>query len=283
MPTSPGRGNGLPATSWAALADLDPRLADAMLDALREAGVAAYAAPSTGTRGAYLEVRLPDRPTDRLYVDTASAARAREVLTAELPRLRAALDEPGEPEPNGVDEDVWAALVASYESTDADPVPRWPVSEDVDDDSTDTNDSGTTDTGTGGDRSGSRADTPGRRTGRLLRPALRQPPSYDSLDLPAGDFPAEPLSRGPAEDPTDHYVPPDPPPLPEGDIVSRLAWIGVVGGPVMLLVAALLRWELSGWLALLPLVAFVAGFVTLVARMRDRPNDEDDPDDGAVV
>jgi hypothetical protein len=39
--------------------------------------------------------------------------------------------------------------------------------------------------------------------------------------------------------------------------------------------------DLEGWVGLLALVAFMAGFVTLVARMKDHR--DSDPDDGAVV
>jgi hypothetical protein len=77
------------------------------------------------------------------------------------------------------------------------------------------------------------------------------------------------------------YVPPDPPPLPRGDLVSRLAWAGVLGGPLFLLVAAIVWQELPKGLLLAALAAFVGGFATLVARM---PGDgPDDRDDGAVV
>ena len=84
----------------------------------------------------------------------------------------------------------------------------------------------------------------------------------------------------PAED---HYVPPEPPPLPKADPITRLAWIAVVSGPLFFLVTALLRIEVTGLAAFLGVSAFVGGFVTLVARMRDRPAQGDDPDDGAVV
>jgi hypothetical protein len=63
------RGNGLTADAYVPLADLTPQLADAMLSALREAGIAAYAAPAPGRTGGYLDVRLPEEPTDRLYAD----------------------------------------------------------------------------------------------------------------------------------------------------------------------------------------------------------------------
>ena len=41
--------------------------------------------------------------------------------------------------------------------------------------------------------------------------------------------------------------------------------------------------DISGWPGLLGLGAFVGGFVTLVARMQDRPPDDLGGDDGAVV
>ena len=77
------------------------------------------------------------------------------------------------------------------------------------------------------------------------------------------------------------YVPPEPPPFPRGDVVSRLAWAGVLGGPLFLLLAAIVWQELPKTLLLLALAAFVGGFVTLVARMPSESPDE--PDDGAVV
>ncbi len=77
-----------------------------------------------------------------------------------------------------------------------------------------------------------------------------------------------------------HFVPPEPPPLPRGDLQSMLAWVGVLGGPAVLLLAALVRGNLPGWLILLALGAFVGGFVVLIAKM---PTDRDDGDDGAIV
>lgn len=261
MPAPSGRGNGLEAASWTPVADLDPRLADAMLDALRDAGIAAYAAPSRGEQGAYLEVRLPSRPSDRLFVDAAATAGAKDVLMTLLPSLRAALDSEARSSSRAtasesVDEQTWAELVAAFEGSaaEAGPVPTWPVLEDVE-------------------------DEPSARGGRVLRPAA--PTSWEDLTADSPAAPAEAL--GPAEDPTDHFTPPEPPPLPEGDTVSRLAWVGVVGGPALLLLALVLGWQLESWQAVGALLAFMAGFITLVARMRDRPADGDGPDDGAVV
>jgi hypothetical protein len=76
------------------------------------------------------------------------------------------------------------------------------------------------------------------------------------------------------------FVPPDPP-MPRSDLIIRLAWAGVIGGPLGLLIAALGWGSVSSLLVMVSAAAFVAGFVVLVARMpTERP---DDPDDGAVV
>jgi hypothetical protein len=55
------------------------------------------------------------------------------------------------------------------------------------------------------------------------------------------------------------------------------------GGPLVLVLATILNISLDGWVGLLAVFAFMAGFVTLVARMKDRPPNDTGPDDGAVV
>ena len=96
---------------------------------------------------------------------------------------------------------------------------------------------------------------------------------------PARTADSERPSRPPA-DPDDHFVPPPPPPLPRGDPVSRLAWAGVLGAPVFLVVAVALGWRLPSWATTL-VISLVAGFITLVTRLRG--HDPHDPDNGAVV
>ncbi|WP_377272022.1 hypothetical protein [Peterkaempfera sp. SMS 1(5)a] len=81
----------------------------------------------------------------------------------------------------------------------------------------------------------------------------------------------------------DHFVPPEPPPLPRTDTTGTFAWIAVIGGPVLLFFSALAWREISGWPAVLGVTAFIGGFVTLVARMKNRDEDDDDPHGGAVV
>ncbi|MFF8829045.1 hypothetical protein [Streptomyces sp. NPDC015131] len=81
-----------------------------------------------------------------------------------------------------------------------------------------------------------------------------------------------------------HFVPPEPPPLPEADATAKFAWLGVVGGPVLMLLAVILRWDMTWWLTTLCVGGFLGGFATLVARMRaGDEEDDDDPGRGAVV
>ncbi len=82
------------------------------------------------------------------------------------------------------------------------------------------------------------------------------------------------------DDEDDGFVPPEPPPLPRGDLVSTVAWVSALGAPLFLLLAALFWRSAPSMLVGAAVVAFIAGFVTLVVRMPDR---SDDGDDGAVV
>lgn len=79
-----------------------------------------------------------------------------------------------------------------------------------------------------------------------------------------------------------HFVPPEPE-LPEADATSKFAWLAVVGGPVLLLLAVLLQWEMTWWLTTLGVGGFLGGFATLVARMSSGEDEDDDPGRGAVV
>ena len=78
----------------------------------------------------------------------------------------------------------------------------------------------------------------------------------------------------------DHFVPDEPPSLRPTDPVSALAWLGALGGPLFLLVAALAWRTAPSVLIGAAVLAFVAGFVTLVVRL---PDAREDTDDGAVV
>lgn len=111
------------------------------------------------------------------------------------------------------------------------------------------------------------------------RPATEETEPVDHRD------PAPPSSRPHplVGDDEEHFTPEPPPPPPALDLVSRLSWIGLFGGPLVLLVAALFGWSPPRALTLLCVLAFVGGMVTLVVRMKDRPPNDGGPDNGAVV
>ncbi|MFE1590036.1 hypothetical protein ACFW6Q_30655 [Streptomyces sp. NPDC058737] len=100
---------------------------------------------------------------------------------------------------------------------------------------------------------------------------------------PRDHTPAEPSDDDFDADDEGHFVPPEPPPLPEADPTTKFAWLGVIGGPVLLLLAVLLGWDMTWWLTTLSIGGFLGGFATLVVRMRTGDEDDDDPGRGAVV
>jgi hypothetical protein len=117
------RDNGLRCGGYVPVADLDPRIADALLSVLRDAGIAAYAAPTPASTGGAMESRLPSRPIDRLWVDDQQTARAKELVD----------EQTREPDIDA----AWQQVLMSLQTPSTSPVPQWPVSEDVDDDSSD--------------------------------------------------------------------------------------------------------------------------------------------------
>src|SRR5262249_50669626 len=98
----------------------------------------------------------------------------------------------------------------------------------------------------------------------------------EAMHAPAPPAPVE-------EEPEEHFVPPPPPPLPRIDARTKLAWLGVLSGPVYLLLRAWFGWSLFYCAEVLVLLAFVAGAVGRVSGLRDDDGDDYDPDDGAVV
>ena len=97
--------------------------------------------------------------------------------------------------------------------------------------------------------------------------------------------PPEPAEHDMAEDDDEegHFVPPEPPPLPEADTTTKFAWLAVLGGPILLLLAVLLGWEMTWWLTTVGIGGVLGGFATLVMRQRRGDEDDDDPGRGAVV
>jgi hypothetical protein len=109
------RDNGLPATSWSPLRDVDPRVGEHLLDLLEAAGIAAYLDPAADVGPYTREVSLPSPPSDRLFVDRTRQSDARVLVDEhadEHPR-------PVEPAPvrADLDEDAeWARIVAAFEA-----------------------------------------------------------------------------------------------------------------------------------------------------------------------
>jgi hypothetical protein len=77
------------------------------------------------------------------------------------------------------------------------------------------------------------------------------------------------------------FEPPAPPPLPRVAPDRLAAWFGIFGSPTLLLVALVFSIRLPAVVAFLLVVAFVAGFIYLVAKMPRGPRDP--WDDGAQV
>jgi hypothetical protein len=75
------RDNGLVAAEYAAAGDVDPRVGEHLLDVLALDGIAAYLRPSTDLHPVTRSTVLPSRPTDRLFVDRAHIATARDYLS----------------------------------------------------------------------------------------------------------------------------------------------------------------------------------------------------------
>ncbi|GHD97944.1 hypothetical protein [Streptomyces alanosinicus] len=181
-----------------------------------------------------------------------------------------------EPDEQGAsfDEDAaWRAIVAGYGEEPPDPPgarPFKPV-EDLALPEPDTE----KDTGT----------NPGKDAGKDESDIGKAPvrPLGSSVSFAPGVGPRDYAPAEPDEDDEGHFVPPEPPPLPAADPTARFAWLGVVGGPVLLLLAVVLGWDMTWWLTTLGIGGFLGGFATLVMRMRTDDEEGDDPGRGAVV
>ncbi|MEU8918970.1 hypothetical protein [Streptomyces nigrescens] len=96
-------------------------------------------------------------------------------------------------------------------------------------------------------------------------------------------------ARTPSDDDFDetdegHFTPPEPPPLPKADVTTKFAWLAVVGGPLLLVAMVLFQQPVTWWITVLGIGGFLGGFATLVARMKDDDEDDNDlPGSGAVV
>ncbi|HYH35787.1 MAG TPA: hypothetical protein VD814_11600 [Nocardioides sp.] len=111
---------------------------------------------------------------------------------------------------------------------------------------------------------------------RLDEPAVEPAPAAVPEESRAADD-----RPSPWED-EDRFVPPVPPPAPQLRTPQRLAWSGVIGTPVVLLLALLAGVSVPPLLGYALVVAFVGGFLYLVTTM-GRGSGRDPWDDGARV
>jgi hypothetical protein len=127
--SSPRRGrrdNGLDASLWSPLRDVDPRIGEHLLDLLHALGIAAYLEPSADVEPYTRSVSLPSPPSDRLFVDRARRAEARTVVDEHVPAPEGP-PSGSRPVPDrapdravvrrDVDEEAeWASIVAAFEA-----------------------------------------------------------------------------------------------------------------------------------------------------------------------
>jgi hypothetical protein len=247
-PRSGTRDNGLRAARYVAVGDFDPRIADAALQSLRDEGIAAYVAPTPGERGGYLEMRLPPKPTDRLYVDEDRAALACDLLAGDDPEAspEAPATERAAPTsdsigpvtaigPAAADLDVnaaWEQVLLSLRSTDTGDHP-WPDSEDVD-----------------------------------------VPAEGNTTDVAAALAGESVL----VDEPDEHFVPPAPPPLPRLQLPTVICLLSILAG----ILVNVTNFD-GGDLFWLSIAAIVGGCAGLVWRAKDGPPNDSGWDDGAVV
>ena len=79
----------------------------------------------------------------------------------------------------------------------------------------------------------------------------------------------------------DRFVPPPPPPIPTTTTDRMVAWVGIFGSPVVLLVSLVLGIRLPELISYVLVLGFIGGFLYLVLKMNREPRDPDD--NGAVL
>ncbi|MEO3929650.1 DUF308 domain-containing protein [Micromonosporaceae bacterium B7E4] len=273
------RDNGLEATEYAVAGDVDPRLGEHLLDVLAAGGIAAYLQPSADLNPVTRTTTVPPRPVDRLYVDRSFLATARDYLTQ-----LADEDPPGQPpaprpDPDPDVEAEWARIVAGYHTEVAADSRSWPAAEDVAVGEPTDRAAGTTTTRPGADLPGP-ADPGVRRlpsatdiSGISVGGRADDPSLLDGLDTFGADLP---------DDPEERYVPPPPPPLPRLSKYAVVGVLAIVAGFALFLFPHLLPID-RGLVTMLGFAGILTGFVTLIWRLRPGNEEDDDPDDGAVV
>jgi hypothetical protein len=260
-----------------------------------------------------------DATADRAADGTGAAARSRPDPSGTGPPGRptsGANPDAGAESDSAIDE-AWARIVAGYHTQVDSTAAAWPEVENVpadptadpgtslgprrstgsapdseaDDDDTGHDDGDSKDAGQGDIRAArhdldrlsldrlDEFDRPDSPVEGWRRPARGNPRDsetslLDGLDSVAGDLPA---------DDDEGYTPPPPPPLPRISKYAVLGVLGIIVGFVLFLSPGLLPVD-NDVSMLLGFTAILAGFLTLIWRLRpDDDEDDYDPDDGARV
>lgn len=278
------RANGLPTTSWwAPLGECDPRATGHLLDELARASIPAYAQPSLGSRGSYLELHPPRRPMDSLYVDSSVHRAARELLAGQLDDGEPPVDAPRESDPGTVpttdtrasllpsDEDtdaIFAAIVAGFHGPDATPgttLPRPPSS-----------------TPPPAPQSPSAPTTPVRPRRRASdRPPGLLDPGGLLHDSSIGEG-RPPHKADPFEGDDEHFERPPAQPAPPMHPATRMSIAAIIAGIALLVAPAVSSFADVHVASAVGAILVAGGTLGLVLRMRDDPPD-DGGDGGAVV
>jgi hypothetical protein len=312
-PGPAGHGNGLRADSYVVLTDVDPRIAGALLERLAEQGIAAYlapAGPAPGGPGGSGD-RIPGpRPAERLYVDRAASERARALLS-DLPTLDPVEGPPGARQAAGSAEEPldaagveqrWLAIVADLSASPPDTVHTWPEAEDLGPPRWLFPDAGPAARGSApspGAGTAPPADFApagplpgGPRPAEHLPPGVAGPlasaagPPSTPRELPASAWRTWSPDRRLDDDPLgldEHYVPPEPPPVPRPHTATLAAVLCIVAGFLLMVAPGLIGQPADGAASGLGAVALIGGCVALIYRLRDGRRSDDDKDDGAVV
>jgi hypothetical protein len=240
---SPASREGQPSSNkFAPLIDVGDDFVKPVLDALLHEHIIAFVS------------KVPaDVPTSRIFVEHRSLPIARVVLSNRMPQLAAKILEDHSRTPPVVSDlstdevdAAWTQLVQGLQGSSPEPDAA-PALDEADDDE----------------------DPPGSGlSSRLIRSAATPGPRDFSLPDPDELMESD-----------DGFVPPEPPPLPRpSHPADKWGWGAAIGGPALLVGSTTLG--LPTWIGGIGVAAFIAGFVTLVARMR---NERDSGDDGAVV
>lgn len=308
------RDNGLDATNYAVVGDVDPRVGEHLLDVLAAGGIAAYLQPSADLNPITRTTTFPARPTDRLFVDRLHLAIARDYMArlAEdpgpvapaAPRQSGAPDSAAASRPDGSppppDPDIeaeWARIVAGFNSTVDPTAPPWPAAENLDptrepapgrqlDPTTD--DAVPRRRAT--DRPESRTDS-APEAGTEPDQARRLPSATDFSGISIGPRAddrslldgLDTFGAGLPDDADEGYTPPPPPPLPRISKYAVVALLALFAGTLLFLFPGLLEPINRDMVTLIGFAAILGGFGTLVWRLRPGDDEDDDLDDGAVV